>query len=189
MSNASANIIILTTFYSIIGDLSLRDKRLSDVLNDRQETVVRLRNTSVTSYRQATKQPIKHPQAVVPKDEAIIVFETAKPQMGQSSGRLYGFVKKQAYDVYIIMNDIEVRGQMFTTGTFDILDIHRMIATSGDRFYPVTSAIITLPGDRTFNKPEGILINGHHIDYLGKLQSDTGHLVAEFAKERGLKAP
>lgn len=187
MSSASSNIIILTAFYSIIGDLTLRDKRLSDVLNDRQETVVRLRNTSVTSYRQASKQPIKHPQAVVPKDEALIIFETTKPETGRASARLYGYVKKQTYDVHLIMHDIEVRGQMFTTGTFDILDIHRMIATSGEKFYPVTQAIITLPGERTFNKPEGILINGHHIDYLGKFQTDTGSLVSEFAKERSLK--
>ena len=186
MSNPTSNTIILTRYYSIMGEVRLRDHRLSDVLNDKQETVIKMRNVTVSAYHQANKPPTHHPQAVVPKEEAIVVFEPPKQATAAAaSGRLYGYVKKQAHEVFIILHDLEVKGHMFTAGTFDILDLHRMIAISGDKFYPVTQAVVTLPGGRVFNKPDGVLINGLHIHYLAKMESDTGRLVSEFARDRG----
>jgi hypothetical protein len=166
MQNNDANVVVLTYYHSITGRLLLRGQRLSDFLNDRRETVIRLHDSVVSRLNNPAKIVSRDDTAVLHKDHVVIVFETAQPTV-PAEKRAFAFTLKQAHEVFLIMESIEVRGFMYTKGNFDVLEIHRFIATSGESFVPITDATVTLP-DLNFSKQTGVMVNVHHIHYIAK---------------------
>ena len=55
-----------------------------------------------------------------------------------------------------------------TSGSLDVLDLHRLVAVSGEHFIPITDAKVALP-IFDFKKEAGVLVNVHHIHYIAKL--------------------
>src|SRR6266852_7837358 len=125
MPTKEANIVVLTFFHSITGYLALGGQRLSDFLNDRRETVIRLQDISVAHLNNAAQVIERNEMAVIHKDHAVIVFETQQTDTA-SSRRPHAFTLKPAHDVFLIMESVEVRGVMHTASKFDILELHRM---------------------------------------------------------------
>jgi hypothetical protein len=166
MAISEANVVVLTYFHSITGHLSLRGLRLSDFLNDRRESVIRLSNVSVSRLSSPAKVITRDDLAVLNKDHVVMVFETTQPAV-TTEKRTYAFTLKQAHDVFLIMESVEVHGIIHMKGSFDALEIHRFIATSGEAFVPVTEATVTLP-DLNFSKQTGVMVNVHHIHYIAK---------------------
>ena len=171
MPESDLSIVVLTEFHSIAGAVQLRDQRLSDFLNDRRETVIRLRDVTITRLDHPTAVTARDAGAVVNRDHALVVFE-ATPVATSTLSRPYAFTLKQSHSVHLILKCIEVRGVVQTAGNLDVYDLHRIVATSGERFLPVTQATVT-SAHLEFAKPSGVLVSVQHIDYIAKLPEKT----------------
>lgn len=164
------SIVLLTDRHSISGELLYRDQRLSDYLNDRRETVVSLRDVSVARLDEPGKILQKHPAAVVPKSWVVLAFEPPQPAIPPGK-RFHGFVKKEAHEVFFMLNAMEVRGTLHTTGN---LDLRRVLALPDQSFLPVTNAVVTLVSNNRFViEQEAVLVSAAHIEYIGKLSAKT----------------
>jgi hypothetical protein len=161
-------VVVLTSFHSFSGTVTLHDQRLSDMLNDRRDTVVEVTDAAVARISQASKVIDHHNIAVIRKDHVVMVFEVSDQSM-RTAKRPYAYTLKRSYEVFLAMEGLEVRGVMHTTGNFDVLELHRLVAVSGDKFMPVTDASVTLP-NLDFRKQGGVLINVHHIHSISKIQ-------------------
>ncbi len=187
MSITEYAVVIFTPSHSISGNVRpQREQRLSDYLNDRRETVIRLHDADFARLNQPYQIVDKHAEAVVSKDFVVIAFEPSVPSI-EPTKRLFGYVKKQTYEVYLLLDGVEVRGFMHSTSPLDILEIHRIIAASGEKFLPVTSAVVTMSGDASHVfKPAAAIVNVQRIQYIAK----TGEVsVAERAGTRPLTPP
>ncbi len=182
--SVSYSVVVLTARHSITGELLFRDQRLSDFLNDRRETVISLRNAQVARLREPGKILQTHPAAVVPKAWVVAIFEP--PQKGiPPAKRFYGYVRKQAHEVFLVMEGMEVRGILHTTGD---LDLRRVITTSGESFLPLTKAVVTLDAnERYLIEQDAIMINANLIHYIAKFEVQHTPTPTHISKLQNMK--
>lgn len=158
-------IVLLTANHSISGELLFRGQRLSDFLNDRRETVVSLLDATVARLDEPGKILQKHPAAVVPKSWVIIAFEPPQTAIPPAH-RFFGYVKKEAHEVFVVMEGMEVRGILHTPGD---LDLRRVLTVPEHTFLPITKAIVTLESNRKYViEQDAIMVNSACIKYIGK---------------------
>jgi hypothetical protein len=166
-SSVSYSVVVLTARHSITGELLFRDQRLSDFLNDRRETVISMRNAQVARLNEPGKILQQHPAAVVPKAWAVVIFEPPQKAIPPAK-RFYGYVKKQAHEVFLVMEGMEVRGTLHTTTD---LDLRRILTSSGETFLPLTKAVVTLDAnERYIIEQEAIMVNANLIRYIAKFE-------------------
>lgn len=167
--SVSYSVVVLTARYSITGELLFRGQRLSDFMNDRRETVISLRNVQVARLSEPGKILQTHPAAVVPKSWVGIVFEPPQKAIPPSK-RLYGYVRKESHEVFLMLEEMEVRGTLHTTSNLDLRRI--LTGTIGESFLPVSNAIVTL-GDheRYIIEQEAIMVNANLIRYIAKVEA------------------
>jgi hypothetical protein len=159
------SVVLLTANHSIAGELLFRGQRLSDFLNDRRETAVSLLDASVARLDEPGKILQKHPAAVVPKLWVVAAFEP--PQTAIPPGhRFSGYVKKEAHDVFLVMEGMEVRGTLHTAGD---LDLRRVLTVPEHTFLPITKAVVMLESNRKYIiEQDAIMVNSARIKYIGK---------------------
>ena len=167
MPITKTNVVILTYNHSISGRVRLTDQRLSDLLNDRREVVIRVQDAAVTRLVHPAKVVDHQKVAVVDKEHVLLVFESAEHKVA-SSTRQFAFSAKRPHSVFMLVHSIEVSGMVHTSGSLDVLDLHRLVAVSGEHFIPITDAKVALP-IFDFKKEAGVLVNVHHIHYIAKL--------------------
>jgi hypothetical protein len=171
MAITESNVVVLTYNHSISGRVRLNDQRLSDLLNDHRETVVRVHDATVTRLVHPSKVVDHQKVAVVDKEHLLLVFETAEHKVA-SSTRPFAFTSKRHFAVFMLVHSIEVSGVLHTSGSLDVLELHRLVAVSGERFLPITDATVALPVF-DFKKEAGVLVNVRHIHYIAKLPTPT----------------
>lgn len=163
-------VVILTARHSISGEITLQDQRLSDFLNDRRETTMRLVNTQVARLSDPSKVIQRNPEAVIPKSLIILAFEPPQKAIPPSK-RLFGYVRKQQHEVFLVLEGMEVHGVLHTTGE---LDLRRYLATTTDSFLPITRATVYLDvSDRYVIEQEAILVNARWIRYIAPKESTS----------------
>ena len=156
-------VVILTARHSISGEMQLQDQRLSDFLNDRRDTSMRLLNTQVARLTDPSKIIQRHADAVILKSLVAVAFEPPQKAIPPSK-RLYGYVRKQQYDVFLTLEGMEVHGILHTTGE---LDLRRFLAASTESFLPITNATVYLDAnDRYVIEQYAILVNARTIRYI-----------------------
>lgn len=156
-------VVILTARHSISGDMPLQDQRLSDFLNDRRDTSMRLLDTQVARLNDPSKIIQRNAEAVVLKASVAVAFEPPQKAIPPSK-RLFGYVRKQQYEVFLILEGLEVHGILHTTGD---LDLRRFLATTPDSFLPITRATVYLDAnDRYVIEQDAILVNARLIRYI-----------------------
>lgn len=159
------SIVLLTANHSISGELLFRGQRLSDFLNDRRETVVSLLDATVARLDEPGKVVQKQPAAVVPKSWVIVAFEPPQSAIPPAH-RFFGYVKKEAHEVFVVMEGMEVRGTLHTAGD---LDLRRVLTVPEHTFLPITKAIVTLESNRKYViEQDAIMVNSARIKYIGK---------------------
>lgn len=164
-------VVILTARHSISGALALQDQRLSDFLNDRRDTAMRLLETQVARLNEPSKVIQRNPEAVIPKALIAIAFEPPQKAIPLSK-RLFGYVRKQQYDVFLTLEGLEVHGILHTTGD---LDLRRFLVTTQDSFLPITRATVYLDAnDRYVIEQDAILVNARLIRYIAPKSSPPG---------------
>jgi len=164
------DVVLLTADHSFAGQITLRDQRLSDFLNNRHNTFVALRKVSVSRLSDPGKVMEQDSHAVVAKDTVLIAFEPPQKAI-PATKRLFGYVAKQQTDVFIALDGMEVRGVLHTNGP---LELDRIIATPNEPFIAVTQATVTLHANTRFMiQQDAIMVNVHAIRYLGKVGSSV----------------
>lgn len=166
--SVSYKMVVLTARHSISGELLFRGQRLSDFLNDRRETMISLRDAQVARLNEPGKILQQYPAAVVPKVWAVVIFEPPQKAIPPAY-RFYGFVKKQAHEVFMVMEGMEVRGTLHTTAD---LDLRRILTGYGEPFLPLTKAVVTLDAnDRYIIEQDAIMVNANLIRYIAKVET------------------
>lgn len=167
MAVTVTNVVILTYNHSISGRVRLMEQRLSDLLNDRREVVIRVLDAAVTRLVHPSKIVDHQKVAVVDKEHVLLVFESSEVKVA-SSTRPFAFTTKRRHEVFMLVHSIEVSGVVHTSGNMDVLELHRLVAATGEHFIPITDAAVSLP-IFDFKKEAGVLVNVHHIHYIAKL--------------------
>jgi hypothetical protein len=166
-SNVVADqVVILTEHHSISGELRLHDQRLSDYLSDRRESTLRLFNAKVARLNDPAKIIQQQEQAIVLKSWIVVVFEPPQGSVPFAK-RLYGYVRKQQYGVFLVLDGMEVRGTLHTPGE---LDLKRFLSTVSDGFLPITQATVTMfANENVVVEQDAILVNARLIRYIAQV--------------------
>jgi hypothetical protein len=72
--------------------------------------------------------------AVVDKEHVLLVFESAEHKVA-SSTRPFAFTAKRHHAVFMLVHGIEVSGVVHTSGTMDVLELHRLLAALWRAFH------------------------------------------------------
>jgi len=158
-------IVIFTHQHSIIGGIFLHDQRLSDYLNDRREKNVLLRDASVARLENPGRVLEKTQVSILPKSGIVLAFEA--PQTAPLPPRFIKYPKDK-YDVFIILDGMEVQGEVHIPGPLDFMNL---LADAGESFLPLTHATVTIEANPSFPlKQETVLVNTQRILAIGKLE-------------------
>jgi hypothetical protein len=157
-------IVVFTQEHSISGGVFLHDRRLSDFLNDPRDTNIVMRNASVARLDNPAKILEKTAISFVPKAGVVLAFEP--PQSAQPATPRFIKYKKERYNVYIIMDGMEARGELHQQGPLDLL---RVLADAGQLFVPITQASVSVRANPTLLLKQGaILVNIRRIRFIGE---------------------
>ena len=159
-------IVIFTQQHSITGGIFLHDQRLSDFLNDRREKNVMLRHASVARLDNPARILEKTLLSIVPKAGVVLAFEP--PQKGLQPQRRFIKYPKEKHDVYVILDGMEVRGELHIQGTMDFI---RILTDAGDSFLPLTQATVTIGANPNFLlRREAVLVNTQRVRFIGEVE-------------------
>lgn len=160
-------VVVFTSRHSITGELTLKDKRLSDHINERVDTMLNLRNVTVARLEQPARILHKMPIAVVPKSGIVIIFEPPQ-QAVPPSNRFFGYIKKDKHNVFMVLDAMEVHGIMHTQNN---PDFRRLLVNSPEAFLPITQATVLLEANPSLAfRQEAILVNTQRVRFVGELE-------------------
>jgi hypothetical protein len=149
----------------ISGTIFLRDQRLSDFLNDRREKKVVVRNASVSRLEDPGKVLEKTLVAILPKSGIVLAFEL--PQKVAQPPRFIKYPKEK-FEVFLILDGMEVRGDVHMVGSLDLLQI---LVDSGDSFLPITNANVDFEANPDFFlRQEAVVVNTQRILFIGEME-------------------
>src|SRR5512142_2527377 len=114
-------IVIFTREHSITGGVFLREQRLSDFMNDSRNTAVMLRSSTVAKLEDPSKVLEKTLVSFVPKSNIILAFEP--PQKNPPSPQRFIKYPKEKYEVFILMDAMEVHGIIHMHGSLDLVHV------------------------------------------------------------------
>ena len=161
-------IVIFTDQHSITGEIFLHDQRLSDFLNDRRAKKILLRNASVARLDSPSKVLEKNLECILPKSGIVLVFEP--PQKVNFPPRFMKY-HKEKYEVFLILDGMEVRGTLHMQGA---LDLARILADSDDSFLPITQATVAFEANPNFLlQQEAVVVNTQRIRFIGEVAPKT----------------
>lgn len=159
-------IVIFTRLHSIAGSIFLHDQRFSDFLNDRRDKNILLRNASVARLSNPARILEKTLFSAIPKAGIVLAFEP--PQKTPQPQRRFIKAPKDKYDAFLLLEGMEVRGEVHVKG---MLDLVRLLADTGDSFLPLTQATVTIEANPSFLlRREAVLVNTQHIRFIGEME-------------------
>ncbi len=159
-------VVVFTYRHSITGVLALKDKRLSDHVNERVDTMLILRNVTVARLEDPAHPLHKMQTAVIPKSGIVVIFEPPQ-QAVPPSNRFFGYVKKDKHDVFIVLDGMEVHGILHTQNN---PDFRRVLVNLTDAFIPITQATVRLEANPSLViRQEAILINTQRVRYVAEM--------------------
>lgn len=166
-SSIDYQIVIFTDRHCITGELVLKDKRLSDQINERVDTMFNLGNVTIARLENPTRIIHKMETAVIPKSGIVLIFEPVQKAIPPSN-RFFGYIKKEKHEVFLIMDGMEVRGILHTQLN---PDFRLVLVNSPDAFLPITQATIHLEAhpDMVIHQ-DAILVNTQRVRFIGKLE-------------------
>ena len=159
-------IVLFTQEHSINGGIFLRDKRFSDFMNDHRDTNVMLRNASVARLENPAKILEKTLVSFIPKAGIVLAFEP--PQKVAASRPRFIKSSKEKYEIFLILDGMEVCGNIHVQGSLDLL---HFLTNTAQAFLPVTQATASIQANPNFLlKQETILVNIQRIRFIGEVQ-------------------
>ena len=167
VDNAFPNqVVAFTHDYSITGFLSLKEKRLSDFLNDKLDTLILLHNVCVARLENPAKTLEVTKSSIIPKAGIVLAFEP--PQSSKPTVRKFIKYPKTKYDVFIATDGMEIHGHLNQSGP---LDLKQAVMNASESFIPITEATVHFKVNPAFIlKQEAVLINVQRLRLIGELK-------------------
>ncbi len=161
--------VVLTPRHRITGHFALREQRLSDFLNDKHDSVIRLEGATVARLTDSDMVIEERAIAVIHKRGALAVFGLDDPTMTLTM-RTYARVGKRTHEVLLAVDALEVRGRLHTSGALDAVGIHQLMTQPGaDHFMPVTDAVVSVDSDPAHDiRRDAIMVNRSHVLFIAK---------------------
>ena len=158
--------VLLASPRMVTGTLAARDARLSDVLNNRLESVVRLQNAHLGRYgNQSPNDPVS--VALVPKQQIVVAYEAGD---GEAPTRVFSsLVPKERTDLLLLAAGLRITGTGHGLGRFDAGELQKVVHGTEDHFLPVTNATLALnvEGVRSIPLPF-LLLNVRHLEFIAR---------------------
>lgn len=159
-------VVVFTNRHSITGVLALKDKRLSDHVNERVDTMLILRSVTVARLEDPARTLHKMQTAIIPKTGIVVIFEPPQ-QAVPPSNRFFGYVKKDKHDVFLVLDGMEVHGVLHTLNN---PDFRRVLVNLPDAFIPITQATLRLESNPSLAiRQDAILINSQRVRYVAEM--------------------
>jgi hypothetical protein len=160
-------VVIFTHQHSISGEILLYGQRFSDFLKDRSEKKVILYNASVARLESPDKVLEKTVVSILPKSGIVLAYEPLP-----KAAIPLQFIKKypkEKYDVFIIMDGMEIRGALHMQGSLNLAVI---MAESDESFLPITQATVSIEANPNFLlQQETVVINTQRIRFIGEVKT------------------
>jgi hypothetical protein len=138
-------------------------------LNDRRDTTISLRNASVARLEEPAKTLERSLFSIVPKAGIVLAFEP--PQKIIIPQKRFIKYPKDKYEVFIVTDGMEIRGQLNVTGP---LDLRTAITNASASFLPITQATVTLKAAPALVvKRDAVLVNAQRIRFIGEVEPKT----------------
>jgi hypothetical protein len=162
-------IVIFTHQHSISGEILLHGQRFSDFLKDRSEKKVILYNASVARLESPDKVLEKTLVSILPKSGIVLAYEPLPK--GAIPLRFIKKYPKERYDVFIIMDGMEVRGAVHMQGS---LNLALIMADSDESFLPITNATVAIEANPNFLlQQETVVVNTQRIRFIGEVETKS----------------
>ncbi len=135
---SAAYVELITHEHCFKATVYTRGQRLLDMLNDRTTDFLQLNDVEVYRYSAPEDCIGTFEEAIVRKDDLHLTIITREEHEAPTR-RLFGFVEKVPYHVFLTVPGYEVRGQMHLGQRHDHSPIAVLSQQMG-RFFPVTGA-------------------------------------------------
>jgi hypothetical protein len=123
-----------------------------------------LRNASVARLENPGKVLEKTIEAILPKSGIVLSFEP--PQKNLQHTQRFIKYPKDRHEVYLILDGMEVHGELHVQGPLDLLHV---LTDTGDSFLPLTRATVSIEANPTFLlRQEAVMVNPRHIRFIGE---------------------
>ena len=158
--------VLLASPRLVTGTLAAREARLSDALNNRLESVIRLENAHLGRYgNQSANTPVS--VAVVPKQQIVVAYETGE---GEAPIRAFSsFVSKERTDLLLLAAGLRITGTGHGVGRFDAGELQQVVHGDEDHFLPVTNATLALNVEGVKSVPlPFLLLNVRHLQFIAR---------------------
>lgn len=129
---------LITHEHRFTASVHAHGHRLLDVLNDRTTDYLEINDVKVYRYTAPQEEVTTIPHAVVRKDDLHLVIITGEEHEAPTH-RLFGFVQKIPYDVFITVPGYEVQGIIHVQYQHKMSPI-AALARETSQFFPVTRA-------------------------------------------------
>jgi hypothetical protein len=139
MAERGASVVLITHQHRIAGAVQTKGKRLLDVLNDKTTDYLDIRDVQVFRGTDTETCVAAFPEALALKADISLMVVLAEKHEAPRK-RLYGFVRKRPYPVFITVPGYEIQGRMHLTGPPEPLAV---LARETDVFFPVTQATVS----------------------------------------------
>ncbi len=140
MFTRRAAVILITYEHRFTGQVPTGGRRLLDILNDRTTEYLHIHDVQVFRSTDTGTCIAAFPEAVVRKaDLSLVLITTEKHEAPEK--RLYGFVPKKLYHVFLTVPGYEVQGRLHLTASSP--EPVAVLARETSEFFPITQATVS----------------------------------------------
>lgn len=157
--------VLLASSRSVAGIFDHGEVRLSDSLNNRLQSVIRLTDARLGRLgNENANEPVD--VAVLPKSQIALVYaqhELVRP----ADRRMSSFVPKQTTRLLVLVAGLRVRGYAHATAALDSVELQRLVVDRESRFVVLTDAHLSLDIEGVTEREVGmVIVNAIHIQFV-----------------------
>ena len=141
MRQLAAFVEIIAHEHRFTATVYVHDQRLLDLLNDQTTDVLPINDVAVYRCSALEDAVAILPEAIIHKADLHLVIIT-REERNQPTQRLFGYVQKMRYPVFLTVPGYDVQGAMHLLPSHD-LDPTTILVNKASTFFPVTNATIS----------------------------------------------
>lgn len=166
-------VVLLVGDHWVSGLIANEGRRLQDVLNDKISDYLYLTDVRLYPTAEMTEPVATVPKAVVTKANIKFAMITNEGHEAPRK-RVTAYVRKDAYEVYLTIPGLEVKGYVHLVSRIDPGMFLSRMAKDGVAFFPVTQSAVSAVGPEAEASHAPVtLVNRVHVDVLYISESPT----------------
>lgn len=159
-------VILITHEHRFTGTVPTLGQRLLDMLNDKTTDYLHIHDVQVFRSTDPETCIAAFPEAVVRKADLSLAIITGEKHEAPEK-RLYAFVQKRAYHVFLTVPGYEAQGRLHLPRSAEPVAV---LARDTDTFFPITQATVSRVGSDERLEVPVIIINKESVAlfYVGE---------------------